>query len=125
MTNWAALRDCYGSAEALPELLDALDPDPRAPVWSELCGRVCHQGTTYEASPYVLPALAKAAATWSAVGRGMPLALAGWIVSAPSTVVTGFEAVIQDLRDLALGNCHDAGIIGYGESLCDAGLACV
>lgn len=102
MTNWAELRACYGSAEELPELLEALDPDPGAPVWGKLWGHVYHQGTTYEASPFVLPALANAAASWNAPGRPMPLSLAGAIVAAPDTVLTGFEASVKDLRELAL-----------------------
>lgn len=64
--DWDRLGTCYGSASEIPELLEALEPDPAAPVWSALWGELYHQGDTYEASPYVLPFLAEASASWNA-----------------------------------------------------------
>src|SRR5262245_60984941 len=88
--NWKDLRDAYGSAEDLPELLSELEPDPKSPVWNELWGRVCHQDSTFSASPHVLPFLLKAASVWEPESRAMPLALAGCIVAAPETVSDGY-----------------------------------
>lgn len=102
MTDWATLQACYGSAEEIPELLEALEPDPGSPVWEALWSQVCHQGTTYEASPYVLPYLADVGAGWKPTERVMPLVLAGAIVAAPETRLDGFENAAADLRRLAL-----------------------
>ena len=55
--DWSLLSHAFGAADDLPEILSALSPDPSSEPWGELWGRVCHQGTTYTASPYVLPRL--------------------------------------------------------------------
>ena len=61
MTEWASLRDAYGSAELVPALLAAAEEagtdegDRRDDLWS----RLCHQGTVYSASYAALPALAE------------------------------------------------------------------
>jgi hypothetical protein len=100
--NCKELRDAYGSAEDLPDLLAELERDSRSPVWNELWGRVCHQYSTFSASPHVLPFLLKAAAEWDPGSRAMPLALAGSIVAAPETVLDGYRSTIEELRLLAL-----------------------
>ena len=100
--NWKDLRHAYGSAEDLPAILAELEPDPTAPAWGELWGRVCHQGTTYSASVYVLPFLLSAASDWGPVGRVMPLFLSGAIVLGRESVLTGREALVEALRSLAL-----------------------
>jgi hypothetical protein len=99
--NWKELRHAYGSAEDLPDLLDDLDPDPEAPVWNGLWSRVCHQYSTFTASPHVLPFLLSAAQGWTPESRVMPLALAGGIVAAPETNMKGFRAVVRQLSLLA------------------------
>ncbi len=99
--DWKKLRHAYGSAKDLPELLAALDPDPRSPVWGELWGRVCHQDSTFSASPYVLPFLLAAAEAWPPRSRAMPLALAGGIVAASETQLKGFGGVVKQLGLLA------------------------
>jgi hypothetical protein len=99
--DWKNLRHAYGSAEDLPDLLAHLDPDPKSPVWNELWGRVCHQYSTFSASPHVLPFLFSAAQAWVPESRVMPLALAGGIVAAPETNLKGFRSVIQQLGSLA------------------------
>ena len=100
--NWKELRDAYGSAEDLPGLLAQLEPDPRSPVWGELWGRVCHQHSTYSASPHVLPFLFQAASAWEPRSRTMPLALAGAIIDAPETVLDGDLSSLAEWRLLAL-----------------------
>jgi hypothetical protein len=102
MPNWKDLGDAYGSAEDLPDLLAELEPDPRSPVWPELWGRVCHQSSTFSASPHVLPFLLKAASAWEPGSRAMPLALAGSIVAAPETVLDSYRSILEELRLLAL-----------------------
>ena len=91
MPNWQGLHHACGSAEDLPEILAELDPDPTAAVWDELWERVCHQYTTYSASIHVLPYLLRAASDWAPCSRAMPLALAGFIVSATETSVVGMK----------------------------------
>jgi hypothetical protein len=100
--NWNELRDAYGSAEDLPDLLADLEPDPKSPAWGELWGRVCHQGSTFSASPHVLPFLLAAAADWGPSGRVMPLVLAACIVAAPETDLDGYTSCVAQLRQLAL-----------------------
>lgn len=107
MPNWKELSHAYGSAEDLPGIISALKPDPNAPAWDDLWSRVCHQGTTYSASPAVLPFLLRAASGWDAAARAMPLALAGSIVSAPQTTLSGYETTVEALRMLGLDTVKD------------------
>jgi hypothetical protein len=102
MPDWKELTHAYGSAEDIPEIISALTPDPKSSAWDDLWSRVCHQGTTYSASPAVLPFLLSIAANWNAVDRAMPLALAASIVSAQQTNLDGCEETVQALRTLAL-----------------------
>jgi hypothetical protein len=102
MPNWRELRHAYGSAEDIPEIISALTPDPASAAWEDLWSRVCHQGTTYSASPAVLPFLFSVASNWSTIDRAMPLALAGAIVAAPQTILDGHEEIVRVLRTLAL-----------------------
>jgi hypothetical protein len=100
--NWKDLRHAYGSAEDLPDILAELEPDPKSPVWSELWGRVCHQGSTFSASVHVLPFLLSAASAWEPTSRAMPLALAGSIVWGLETVPEDYESSVEALRLLAM-----------------------
>ena len=102
MPNWRELKHAYGSAEDIPEIISALTADPLSPAWNDLSSRVCHQGTTYSASPAVLPFLLSIASNWSTTDRAMPLALAGSIVAAPQTILDGYEETVEGLRRLAL-----------------------
>jgi len=102
MPNWKELKHAYGSAEDLPGILSDLKPDPKAPAWAALWDRICHQGTTYSASPAVLPILLGAASSWDSAARAMPLALAGSIVSSPQSNLAGYETSVEALRALAL-----------------------
>jgi uncharacterized protein (UPF0212 family) len=102
MPNWKELRHAYGPAEDLPQILSALTPDPKARAWRDLWSRVCHQGTTYSASPAVLPFLLDLASSWNASERALPLSLAGAIVSAPKTILSGYEPTVERSRILAV-----------------------
>jgi hypothetical protein len=102
MPNWRELKHAYGSAEDIPGIISALTPDPTSPAWEDLWSRVCHQGTTYSASPVVLPFLLSVASDWSATDRATPLALAGSIVAAPQTILDGYAETVEGLRTLAL-----------------------
>lgn len=102
MTDWKNLRHAYGPAEDLPKILKDLSPDREAPVWSELWGRVCHQGTTYSSSPAVLPFLLKTASAWAPSERAMALSLAGAIVIAGETELADYRSTVEALRRLAL-----------------------
>ena len=95
MPNWRELKHAYGSAEDIPEIISALTPDPTSPAWGDLWSRVCHQGTTYSASPAVLPFLLSVSSNWSITDRAMPLALAGSIVTAAQTIIDGYEKTVE------------------------------
>ena len=102
MIDWSKLSHAYGSAEDLPEILAGLEPDYRnCPAWGDLIGRVCHQGTTYSASPYVLPYLSELAASWTGEARVMPLFLASSMVESREFKLDGFEQEVEDLHFLA------------------------
>ena len=108
--NWKDLKHAYGSAEDIPEIISELTPDPNSPAWDDLSSRVCHQGTTYSASPAVLPFLLSIASNWSTTDRAMPLALAGSIVAAPQTILDGYEEIVEGLRRLALETLKNPGL---------------
>jgi len=110
MPNWRELKHAYGSAEDIPEIISALTPDPLSPAWDDLSSRVCHQGTTYSASPAVLPFLLSIASNWSTTDRATPLALAGSIVAAPQTILDGYEETVEGLRRLALETLENPGL---------------
>lgn len=105
MTNWADIQHCYGSAEDIPALLDALTPDRSSEAWSDLWGCVCHQGSVYAASAAVLPHLRALAQQWTPVDRLQPLVLAGAIVASndPSADfdIAPFRQDIDELAALA------------------------
>jgi len=110
MPNWKELRHAYGPAEDLPQILSALTPDPDAPAWDDLWSRVCHQGTTYSASPAVLPFLLDLASSWKAPARVSPLFLAGAIVAARETVLAGYEPTVEALRTQAVETAKASGL---------------
>lgn len=63
---WQELTHAYGSAEDVPELLEALyldDEEKAGEAIYELYGNIHHQGTVYEASAPAVPFLAHAATT--------------------------------------------------------------
>jgi hypothetical protein len=108
--NWRELKHAYGSAEDIPEIISALTPDPKSPAWDKLWSRVCHQGTTYSASPAILPFLLSIASKWNTTDRAMPLALAGSIVAAPQTILHGYEETVEGLRTVALDTVNNSGL---------------
>jgi hypothetical protein len=110
MPNWRELKHAYGSAEDIPEIISALTPDPASLAWEDLWSRVCHQGTTYSASPAVLPFLLSVASNWSTTDRAMPLGLAGAIVAAPQTILDGYKESVEGLRTLALDTVKNPGL---------------
>jgi hypothetical protein len=107
--DWKSLRHAYGSAEDLPEILAELEAYPTSFDWSELFDRVLHQYSTFSASVHVLPYIARAIPKLEPSARGMPLALAGGIVSGSSkAAVKDFESCLDDLGILALDNLDTA-----------------
>ena len=78
VTDWSALRDAYGPADRVPDLLAAADsPDAGRPIWS----RLCHQGTVATASYAALPALTRIAVARPPSGYCEPLHLAASILA--------------------------------------------
>jgi hypothetical protein len=107
--DWKSLRHAYGSAEDLPDILAELEAYPTSFDWSELFDRVLHQYSTFSASVHVLPYIARAIPKLEPSARGMPLALAGGIVSGSSkAAVKDFESCLDDLGILALDNLDTA-----------------
>jgi hypothetical protein len=62
--DWSGLRDAYGDAAGVPDLLERLwspDATDREPAIDELWSRLCHQETVYSASAAAIPSLVHAA----------------------------------------------------------------
>ncbi len=97
MTNWQALRDVYGSASDIPELLRdaATTADWDAAVWQELWQRLCHQGSVSPASYAALPALAEIAASRTEVALDPALFLVAAIIASNDG-----PSAIDGIRDL-------------------------
>jgi hypothetical protein len=112
--NWNALEHAYGGASDVPALLEALSPDAKNPIWDELWGRVCHQGTVYSASSPVLPFLLAAARRWPPTARVMPLSLAGAIAISQDASgdhdLQPYQATIEALQALAADTATCVGL---------------
>ncbi|GAB4004816.1 hypothetical protein [Nocardioides ultimimeridianus] len=105
MTDWHALRDAYGSAGAVPDLLDRAEVGGDE-VWGELWSRLCHQGTVYPASYAALPRLAALAEAGEPAGRVEPLLLAGSIIASTDGQATTAVDVRTEYAD-AIDVLHD------------------
>jgi hypothetical protein len=81
--NWSQLRDIYGPAGDIPELLDAAASETSwdAPVWKELWERLYHQGSVAPASYAALPALCEIARARPDIALDPALFLAAAILS--------------------------------------------
>jgi len=108
-TNWADLRDAYGSAERIPALLDAAERsgDELGPAWNQAWSHLCHQGTVYTASYAAIPLLADICSRLPIRGYVPGLQLAGSILAStdgpsdPAAVRATYAAEIARLRDIA------------------------
>jgi hypothetical protein len=115
MTEWASLRDAYGSAERVPVLLAAAaagtDEDGS---WDDLWGRLCHQDTVYSASYAALPALAEMSLRHEPGGYVAALHLAASIVASndgpeeSALVRQRYAHELADLRAVAARNLQHA-----------------
>ena len=111
VTDWAALRDVYGSAADIPALLRdaAATADWNAVAWQELWQRLYHQGSVSPASYAALPALAKIAASRTEVALDPALFLLAAIIAsddAPSAIDGArsvYAAELAALRPVAEG----------------------
>ena len=116
MTDWASLRDAYGSAEDVLALLVAAEeagPNEEGP-WDELWSRLCHQGTVYSASYAALPALAKMGRQRDPGGYAAALYLAAAMIASidgpedSASVRLRYESEVAGLRAVAALNLQDA-----------------
>jgi hypothetical protein len=112
MTEWAALRHAYGTAEDVPGLLAAAEESGAdfGPSWDEVWSRLCHQGTTYTASYAALPALTAIAERHAPAGYVAALDLASGIIASTdgprdsAEVRTEWAAALDRLHELAQRN---------------------
>lgn len=104
--NWAELRDIYGTAEAVPSLLEAAAnrDDWDAEPWQELWGRLLHQGSIAPASEAALPRLIEIALAHHSVPVDPALFLVAGIFAAASSKPSGGE----------LRRHHAAGLAALG-----------
>jgi hypothetical protein len=110
--RWGELRDAYGSAAKIPELLRQLSslPDDKgnSEPWFSLWSALAHQGDVYSASfaaiPYVIAALASSPESASEAYFHFP----AWIeicrhknaVEIPDDVKVGYFDALQRIRGL-------------------------
>jgi len=80
--KWAELRDAYGTAEDLAELLRFLYGNPTdSRAWNDAWGRLCHQNTIYSASLAAIPHIVILSKDLHSRDRLNPILLVGAIVS--------------------------------------------
>ncbi len=104
--DWTEVQDAYGSAEAVPGLLDQAAGLPSdAGVWNDLWSRLCHQGTVYQASFLAIPALGEMARLTPPMPHSQALNLLAAI--AGSTDVSGTPDTRERYAD-ALASCLPA-----------------
>ena len=109
MLNWSQIRDIYGSAEDIPAVLDAAasETDWAASSWSELWGRLYHQGSVAPASYAAVPALCDIATARPEVMTDPALFLAAAILGSSDgpvdhrTARADYAAQIAALQPLA------------------------
>jgi hypothetical protein len=96
VVNWHELVDVYGSAAAVPKLLEAAaaSTDWDAPAWRELWARLYHQGSVAPASYAALPELAVIATA----GRDVPVEPALFLFASIIASTDGLGE-ITDVRD--------------------------
>lgn len=98
MTDWAYLTHAYGSARALPALLDRIATEPTDELWNDLWSALCHQSDVYPASFAALPWLAEVAGSKDREQVEHALLLAGSILTGrgyrPRNVRTTYSAEI-------------------------------
>lgn len=112
VTEWARLEHAYGNARDLPLLLAAADgaSEETGDEWSEVWGRLCHQGTVYSASYAALPELAAMASRHAPAGYVAAVHLAASIVASedgPKLAVQvrqDYARELARLRELAEAN---------------------
>jgi hypothetical protein len=116
VTDWASLRDRYGSAERVPALLvtaEVAGTDEGGP-WDDLWTHLYHQGTVYSASYAALPTLANMSRQHTPSGYVAALHLAAAIIAAregpedSTSVRQRYENEMADLRILAIVNLQHA-----------------
>ena len=110
-SRWAQLRDAYGPASTVPDLLRALPSapapaPPEAQPWFDLWSRLCHQGDVYEASYAALPHIVAASRGRAPAERVEFLILAGAI--AEGSCRTRAPRVPDDLRRAFLSAIDDS-----------------
>lgn len=125
MTDWADLRDAYGSAEQVPALLAAAEESGTefGPAWDATWSRLCHQGSVYSASYAAIPLLSDMCSRQPVRGVMPALLLAGSILASadgpanPAEVRETYAPAISALHAVAeasLGMAEDDTEFIYG-----------
>lgn len=106
--RWFQLRQAYGAATGVPDLLQQLAAGDEEAV-DDLYSTICHQGTVYTASYAAVPHLAKIASTTRGADRRAEiLALLGAIVAStdraemPADLQADYDATLPVALKLAL-----------------------
>jgi len=94
--RWSELRQAYGSAEDVPELLTSLDDDDAA--LDDLIGALCHQGSVYSASYAAVPHLVAQAGRAASADRSADILILVGSIRASSDY-RGAQPLLADIQD--------------------------
>ena len=91
--KWNELKDAYGSASDVPEMLKRLYANPTdKELLNDLWSSLCHQGTIYSASLPAVPHIVSAVTNSTLEDRVGPLLLAGAIAESLGRPTEGLKA---------------------------------
>jgi hypothetical protein len=124
--DWKARCHAYGEASEVPALIAQLSADTADwshPLWEDLCGSLCHQGSVYSASYAALPLLLERTKALPPEKRVMTLVLMSNIVASndlrgiertPLDVINAISPVTRRLTDESLkAGTHDSATFVY------------
>src|SRR5262245_59525525 len=99
--RWPRLKDCDGKATGVPDLLRALasqDARARKQAMDELCQKILHQGTVYEATSYAAPFLVELLRSPAVMDREVIAALVAGIAGGQSFLQADGDAEPEELE---------------------------
>jgi hypothetical protein len=121
--RWRDLRECFGSAERIPDLLRRLGPlsKDEDDVWGEMFQHLCHQsGTVYSASFAAVPHVVRFAESVAVGDRVMPLVFVASVERcriegqtrepAPGWALDAYHSALRRARELTCASMSRADV---------------
>jgi len=109
--RWRELRECFGTAEHVPDLLRRVVSASQGDVWGDMFQHLCHQGgTAYSASYAAVPHVMRFAESVTTHERVMPIVFVASVENcrlgtqsespAPTWVMDAYHTAIERARHL-------------------------